>query len=50
MEPEDDTDAYPPAGHEGALTYEKKGRVFVYTPAVEESEYLKVKSSSFVEH
>ena len=34
----------------GALTYEKKGRVFVYTPAVEESEYLKVKSSSFVEH
>lgn len=34
----------------GALTYEKKGRVFVYTPAVDEDEYLKAKSSSFVEH
>lgn len=34
----------------GALTYEKKGRVFVYTPAVDEDEYLKANSSSFVEH
>lgn len=34
----------------GAVTYEKKGRVFVYTPAVAEEEYLKDKSSSFVEH
>lgn len=34
----------------GALTYEKKGRVFIYTPAVDEDEYLKAKSSSFVEH
>ncbi len=32
----------------GALTYEKKGRVFVYTPAVKEEEYLREKSSSFV--
>ena len=34
----------------GALTYEKKGRMFVYTAAVEKDEYLKAKSSSFVEH
>lgn len=32
----------------GALTYEKKGRVFVYTPAVKEEEYLREKSSSFL--
>ncbi len=31
-----------------ALTYEKKGRVFVYTPLVTEDEYLRQKSSSFV--
>lgn len=34
----------------GALTYEKQGRMFVYTAEVEEKEYLKAKSSSFVEH
>lgn len=33
-----------------ALTYKKQGRMFVYTAAVEEDEYLKAKSSSFVEH
>lgn len=33
-----------------ALTYEKKGRLFVYTAAVEEGEYLRSKTSSFVEH
>ena len=34
----------------GALTYKKKGRMFVYTAAVEEGEYLRSKTSSFVEH
>ena len=34
----------------GALTYEKQGRMFVYTAAVEEDEYLKAKSTSFVKH
>ena len=34
----------------GALTYEKKGRMFVYTAAVEEGEYLRSKTLSFVEH
>ncbi len=32
----------------GGLAYEKKGRVFVYTPLVTEDEYLRQKSSSFV--
>ncbi len=32
----------------GALTYEKNGRVFVYTPKVSEDEYLRQKSSSFI--
>ena len=31
-----------------ALTYEKQGRVFVYTPLVQEQEYLRQKSSSFL--
>lgn len=31
-----------------ALTYEKQGRVFVYTPLVKEQEYIRQKSSSFV--
>ena len=32
----------------GALTYEKQGRVFVYTPLVEESEYINQQSNSFL--
>ncbi len=32
----------------GALTYEKRSRVFVYTPAVKESEYIGQKSRSFL--
>lgn len=32
----------------GALTYEKRSRVFVYSPLVMESEYLSQKSSSFL--
>lgn len=32
----------------GALTYVKEGRVFVYTPLVEEEEYISQKSSSFL--
>ena len=31
------------------LTYEKQSRVFVYTPLVEESEYINQKSNSFLE-
>ena len=34
----------------GALTYEKQGRMFVYTAAVGEDEYLRAKSISFIEH
>lgn len=33
----------------GALTYEKQGRVFVYTPTVRENEYIDQKSNSFLE-
>lgn len=32
----------------GALTYEKQGRVFVYTPAIQEQKYLEQKSCSFL--
>lgn len=32
----------------GALTYEKQSRVFVYTPLVEESEYINQKSNTFL--
>ena len=32
----------------GALTYEKQGRIFVYTPLVEENEYINHQSSSFL--
>lgn len=32
----------------GALTYEKQSRVFVYTPLVQENEYINQKSSSFL--
>jgi len=33
----------------GVLTYEKQSRVFVYTPLVEESEYIGQESNSFLE-
>ena len=32
----------------GALTYEKQSRVFVYTPLVDEQEYIGAQSSSFL--
>lgn len=32
----------------GALTYEKQSRVFVYTPLVDETEYIGQESSSFL--
>ena len=32
----------------GVLGYEKKGRVFVYTPLIDEKEYIKEESSSFL--
>lgn len=32
----------------GALTYEKQGRIFVYTPLVKEQEYIGQVSSSFL--
>lgn len=31
-----------------ALTYEKQGRVFVYTPLVKENEYVRQESNSFL--
>lgn len=30
------------------MTYEKQGRVFVYTPLVEENEYVSQQSNSFL--
>ena len=32
----------------GALTYEKQGRIFVYTPLVKENEYINQQSNSFL--
>lgn len=32
----------------GALTYEKQSRVFVYTPLIQEQDYLKQESDSFL--
>lgn len=32
----------------GALTYEKQSRMFVYTPTVKESEYIRQESNSFL--
>lgn len=32
----------------GALSYEKQGRVFVYTPLIEEKEYIGQESRSFL--
>lgn len=32
----------------GALTYKKEGRVFVYTPFVEENDYINQQSTSFL--
>ena len=32
----------------GALTYEKQGRMFVYTPVVQENEYICQESNSFL--
>jgi len=32
----------------GALTYQKQSRVFIYTPLVEEDEYVSQESSSFL--
>lgn len=32
----------------GALTYEKQGRIFVYTPLVGENEYISQESDSFL--
>lgn len=34
----------------GALTYEKHGRVFVYTPLIDENEYIGNESNSFLKH
>lgn len=34
--------------NKGALSYEKQGRVFVYTPLVKENEYIGQESSSFL--
>lgn len=32
----------------GALAYEKQSRMFIYTPVVKESEYIRQESSSFL--
>ena len=34
--------------NKGALTYEKQGRVFVYTPLVEKESYVRQQSRSFL--
>ncbi len=33
---------------QGALTYEKQSRMFVYTPLINENEYVRQESSSFL--
>lgn len=33
----------------GAITYEKQSRVFVYTPLIQENEYIGQESSSFLD-
>ncbi len=33
----------------GVLSYEKEGRVFVYTPLVRESDYIRQESNSFLD-
>lgn len=35
--------------NKGALTYEKEGRIFVYTPLVHEKEYVHQKSRAFLD-
>lgn len=35
--------------NKGVLTYEKQSRVFVYTPVIEEKDYLNQKSNSFLD-
>ena len=35
--------------NKGALSFEKKGRVFIYSPLVMEEEYINQKSTSFLE-
>lgn len=35
--------------NKGALSYEKQSRVFVYTPLVQENEYIGQESNSFLE-
>ena len=35
--------------NKGALSYEKQGRVFVYTPLVPENEYIGQESASFLQ-
>ncbi len=32
----------------GALTYEKSGRVFVYTPTIDQKEYVRYESNNFL--
>ena len=34
--------------NKGALTYEKEGQVYVYTPLVKENEYISQQSNSFL--
>ena len=34
--------------NKGALTYEKQGRLFIYTPLVKEEEYIGQESTSFL--
>lgn len=34
--------------NKGALTYEKEGRVYVYTPLVKENEYISQQSNTFL--
>ncbi len=48
MESENNSDPYKRLVTKGALTYEKQGRVFVYTPLVEENEYISQQSNSFI--
>lgn len=49
MESQNNTDFDKAACNKRVLSYEKHSRVFVYTPLVEEKEYIVQKSHSFLE-
>ena len=48
LEPQNHPYTYQTPCGKGAITYEKQSRVFVYTPLIQERDYLKQESDSFL--